>query len=252
MSEQSTPTSTVPPISRSLGAAVREEELPNARARFIETFPPPPILMKPRVTLVSNASSVTYRVLVACDLSEFAEGVLREAIAYTHGHMPAELHLAAVVEKVKDHYVLNYDAKRRHLTREVVESLMSNLIWKVGIVRGSPLEDALEQIALHICVGDPAEEVLNLSHEIMADLIVIGSRQHQGLQRRVWGSISKTIVNQATCSVVLVRPVDFVHGHRTPSIEPPRTWTGDHHHLMTHHYSSAGRTTGSISARTIL
>lgn len=252
MSEQHTPVSTMPPTSRSLGSAVREDEIPTSQARFVESFPPPPILMKPRTTPTSIVPTASYRVLVACDLSEFAEGVLREAIAYAHGHMPAELHLAAVVERVKDHFVLHYDEKRRHLTREVVESLMSNLIWKVGIVKGSPMEDALEQIALHICVGDPATELLKLSREIMADLIVAGSRQHQGLQRRVWGSISKTLVNQAECSVVLVRPVDFVHGHRTPSIEPPRTWTGETHHLMMHHYSAAGRATGDISSRTVL
>jgi len=150
--------------------------------------------------------------------------------------MPAELHLVAVVEKAKDHYILHYDERRRHLTREVVESLMSNLIWKVGITKGSPLEDALEQIALHICVGDPAAEILKLSRELMADLIVVGSRQHEGLQRRVWGSISKTILNQADCSVVLVRPVDFVHGQRTPSIEPPKMWDGGQHRLQMHHY----------------
>lgn len=251
MSQQQNPTSTVPPSLRSYGAAVREDDIPTVKARFVETFPPPPILMKPRTEATSTAPAATYRVLVACDLSEFAEGVLREAVAYTHGHMPAELHLAAVVEKAKDHFVLHYDEKRRHLTREVVESLMSNLIWKVGIVKGSPLEDALEQIALHICVGDPAVQILRLSREIMADLIVIGSRQHQGFQRRVWGSISKTVVNEAECSVVLVRPVDFVHGHRTPSIEPPRMWTGETHHLMMHHYSSGSGSIGAISDRTI-
>lgn len=235
MSEQANPSS-IPPNSRSRGTSVREDDIASSKERFVESFPPPPILLKPRPEATSVAPPSTYRVLVACDLSEFAEGVLREAISYTHGHMPAELHLAAVVEKAKDHYILHYDEKRRHLTREVVESLMSNLIWKVGITKGSPLEDALEQIALHICVGDPAAEILRLSRELVADLIVVGSRQHQGLQRRLWGSISKMIMTRADCSVVLVRPVDFVHGHRTPSVEPPRMWESPPHHLQMHHY----------------
>lgn len=235
MSEQ-TSSGTMPPNSRNHGTAVREDEIATSAERFIESFPPPPILLKAHPERLSVTPAPAYRVLVACDLSDFAEGVLREAIAYAHGHMPAELHLVAVVEKAKDHYILHYDERRRHLTREVVESLMSNLIWKVGITKGSPLEDALEQIAMHICVGDPATEILKLSREFMVDLIVVGSRQHEGLQRRLWGSISKTILSHADCSVALVRPVDFVHGKRTPSIEPPKMWDAGEHRLQMHHY----------------
>lgn len=231
-----TSSSSIPPLSRPRGTAVREDEIATSVERFVESFPPPPILLKPHPERSSVAPEPAYRILVACDLSDFSEGVLREAITYAHGHMPAELHLVAVVEKAKDHYILHYDEKRRHLTREVVESLMSNLIWKVGIVKGSPLEDALEQIALHISVGDPASEILKLSRELMVDLIVVGSRQHEGLQRKVWGSISKTVMTHADCSVALVRPVDFLHGRRTPSIEPPKMWDSEQHRLQMHHY----------------
>jgi hypothetical protein len=70
----------------------------------------------------------------------------------------------------------------------------------------------------------------------MADLIVVGSRQHQGLHRRVWGSVSKTIMTHADCSVVLSRPIDFVHGRRTPSIEAPRMFESERQHLEPHHY----------------
>jgi nucleotide-binding universal stress UspA family protein len=179
-----------------------------------------------------------YRVLVACDLSDFAEGVLREAIAFAHGHMPAELHLVTVVEKARDHYILHSDEKRRHVSREVIESLMADLVWKVGIPKGNPLEDALKHIAFHVCVGDPAPAILQLSREIGADLIVVGSREHEGLKRRVWGSISKTVMTHADCSVVLARPIDFVHGHRIPSVEPPKAWSTEPHHLETHRYYS--------------
>jgi nucleotide-binding universal stress UspA family protein len=192
--------------------------------------------MKPKPEPTPVPPAQVYRVLVACDLSEFSEGVLREAVAFAHGHMPAELHLVTIVEKAKDHYVVHYDEKRRHLSREVIESLMNNLIWKVGVPKGSPLEDAMKNVALHICVGEPAAEILRLSRDIMADLIVVGSRQHEGLHRRVWGSVSKTVMSSADCSVVLSRPIDFVHGVRTPSIEPPKMWKSEGHRLQMHHY----------------
>lgn len=235
MSEQGKPSS-VPPSSRRMGTSVREEDIESSRDRFIESFPPPPIVLTPRPEAISVAPAPVYRVLVACDLSEFAEGVLHEAIGFAHGQMPAELHLAAVVEAAKDHFILHSDERRRHVSREVVESLLNNLIWKVGVKKGSPIEDVMQHIALHICVGEPAKAILELSREIRADLIVVGSREHEGLQRRIWGSVSKTIVGQAECSVVLSRPVDFVHGQRTPSIEPPKRWKSEPRHLTMHHY----------------
>ena len=235
MSQEGIATS-VPPSSRTRGTMVREEDIESSKERFVESFPPPPILMKPKPELTPTPSSQPYRVPVACDLSEFSEGVLTEAIAFAHGHMPAELHLITVVEKAKDHYILHYDEKRRHLSRKVIESLMNNLIWKVGVPKGSPLADAMNNVALHVCVGESVAEILRLSREIVADLIVVGSREHQGLHRRVWGSISKTVMTHADCSVVLARPIDFVHGVRTPAIEPPKAWKSEGHHLQMHHY----------------
>jgi nucleotide-binding universal stress UspA family protein len=192
--------------------------------------------LKPEPDLVPLPRPQIYRVLVACDLSDFSEGVLREAIATAHGHMPAELHLMTVAQKVKDQYVLYFDETRRQLSREVIAALMNHLIWKVGTPKESPLEEVMKQIALHVCVGEPAAEILRLSRELMADAIVIGSREHEGLKRRVWGSVSKTVMTHAECSVVLARPIDFSHGVRTPTVEPPKAWKSDGYHLQMHHY----------------
>lgn len=235
MNEQG-PYSTIPPSSRRIRTSVREDDINSAREAFIESFPPPSIVLTPRTVAPSTPPQLPYRVLVACDLSEFSEGVLREAFAFAHGHMPAELHLVTVLEKAKDLYLLHSDDKRRKVSREIVESLMTDLVWKVGVPKGSPLEDVLKNVSFHICVGDTAEEILKLSREIRSDLIVAGSREHDGLKRRVWGSVSKTIMTHADCSVVLSRPIDFVHGHRTPTIEPPKSWTSESHHLQPHRY----------------
>lgn len=226
----------VPTDLRGHGTFVREDEVASSRGKFVESFPPPPILLSPKSSSAPVPAANIYRVLAACDLTDLSEGVLREAIALAHGHMPAELHLVTVVQKAKEQYVFNIGEARRYASRDVVESLMNNEIWKVGIPKGSPLEDAMKQIALHVCVGEPAAEILRLSRELMVDAIIVGCREHQGLQRRVWGSVSKTVMAHADCSVVLARPVEFVHGMKTPSVEPPRSWKGDGYHLQMHHY----------------
>lgn len=226
----------VPLLSHRTEVAVRENQIQSCLERFTESFPPPPILATPRPAPPSTAPKAAYRVAVACDLSDLSEGVLREAISFARGHVAGELHLVAVVEKVRSHYILRHDQQRKHLTFDEVKSLMTHLLWKVGIADQSQRENEVLKIGLHVGVGDPATEILRLSHELLVDLIVIGCREHEGLERRIWGSISKTVMSHADCSVVLSRPADFVHGRRIPSIEPPRPWRSEGHHLALHHY----------------
>lgn len=62
------------------------------------------------------------------------------------------------------------------------------------------------QSELEIVTGDPAEEILRLAKIYQADLIVIGSRGLTGIQKIVSGSVSSQIVEDAPCSVLVVKP----------------------------------------------
>ena len=50
--------------------------------------------------------------------------------------------------------------------------------------------------------GEPAEALCQLADEHQADLLVIGNR---GIDRRVLGSVPRTVCQHAPCSVVLVK-----------------------------------------------
>ncbi len=54
--------------------------------------------------------------------------------------------------------------------------------------------------------GDPAEEIIRLANIHQADLIVIGSRGLTGMTRIVKGSVSSQVVEEANCSVLVVKP----------------------------------------------
>lgn len=60
--------------------------------------------------------------------------------------------------------------------------------------------------ALEIVTGDPAEEIIRLANIYQADLIVIGSRGLTGLNRIIQGSVSSQVVENAPCSVLVVKP----------------------------------------------
>ncbi|MBN3886465.1 MAG: universal stress protein [Nostoc sp. JL34] len=59
---------------------------------------------------------------------------------------------------------------------------------------------------LELVTGDPAEEIIRLANIYKTDLIIIGSRGLIGMKRIVQGSVSSQVVEEANCSVLVVKP----------------------------------------------
>jgi nucleotide-binding universal stress UspA family protein len=59
---------------------------------------------------------------------------------------------------------------------------------------------------LELVTGDPAEEIIRLANIYKTDLIVIGSRGLIGMKRIVQRSVSSQVVEEANCSVLVVKP----------------------------------------------
>jgi nucleotide-binding universal stress UspA family protein len=59
---------------------------------------------------------------------------------------------------------------------------------------------------LELVTGDPAEEIIRLANIYQADLIILGSRGLTGMKRIVHGSVSSQVVEEANCSVLVVKP----------------------------------------------
>lgn len=66
-------------------------------------------------------------------------------------------------------------------------------------------EAGRETVHKHHRVGSPATQIVAVSEEIEAGLIVMGSRGLRGLERMVIGSTSESVVRHAHCPVVVVR-----------------------------------------------
>lgn len=54
--------------------------------------------------------------------------------------------------------------------------------------------------------GDAAEEILHLSYDIRADLIIMRTHGRAGLERSVFGSVAEEVLRQTRIPLVLVRP----------------------------------------------
>ena len=59
---------------------------------------------------------------------------------------------------------------------------------------------------LEVVSGDPAAEIICLANIYKAELILIGSRGLTGMKRIVQGSVSSQVMEEANCSVLVVKP----------------------------------------------
>ncbi len=56
-----------------------------------------------------------------------------------------------------------------------------------------------------ISQGNPSQELLRLSRDLEADLLIMGSRGRSGAQRYILGSVAEKVVQQSTVPVLLIK-----------------------------------------------
>ena len=66
----------------------------------------------------------------------------------------------------------------------------------------------LPDLALHVTVGHPAEEIVDYAAAQSADLIVVPSHGFHGVKRFVLGSVAEQVIRHAACPVLVLRRSD--------------------------------------------
>jgi len=61
-------------------------------------------------------------------------------------------------------------------------------------------------ITEHVCFGKAANEILRVAASIDADLIIMGTHGHTGIESLIIGSVATKVVRQAQCTVICVKP----------------------------------------------
>jgi nucleotide-binding universal stress UspA family protein len=136
-------------------------------------------------------------ILVALDESEVSHKIMG-ALEQIHLAPLAKIVLCHVLSEAGSE--LELAADRPHLsTEEIPYRHIEKILQKYQ--QELPCSSELE-----IVTGDPAEEIVRLSHIHQCDLIVIGCRGLKGMQRILERSISSEVVSDAPCSVLVVNP----------------------------------------------
>lgn len=133
------------------------------------------------------------RVLVATDGSDCSYQAAREflRIAGTAGHEVTILHVMPMLSVGRDAAYLQIE-----LEREGLGAL--NAV-------GSIFRHAAVPAKTEMLQGVPANAILEVAKDGNFELIVIGHRGKGGMREFLLGSVSRTIVQNAPCSVLVVR-----------------------------------------------
>lgn len=142
------------------------------------------------------------RIILAVDGSKFSDAAIQTVIAQARPEDaeirvlyvldPPSLLVAREMGSYKSALDAAWEAERKEaqaLVQRIAELLRS---------KGLKATAAVEE-------GDPKSKIVDSAKEWRADLVVLGSHGHKGLDRFLIGSVSEAVVHHAPCSVEIVR-----------------------------------------------
>ncbi len=164
--------------------------------------------MQQQTVVRSAVSSKPYVVLVGLDFSEPALHALRKALAYAAEREQVELHVACIVppEPASSHADPHWIVAESAVIEGVFVSLRARVDAELAafarVLR--PQQHLPKRVTPHVAVDSPALGLTELAREIGADVILIGAHG-QGPARETLGSVAKSTLSLARCTVILTR-----------------------------------------------
>ena len=134
------------------------------------------------------------RMLVALDFSDSSRHALSTAMMIAERAVQAELLALHVLSPHDDAVTAASECEHSiDKMRGMVE----------GVRARNPSSVAVHFDAVH---GDPADIIAQRARTHHADVIVLGTHSRKGIDRLLLGSVAETVVREAPCSVLTVKP----------------------------------------------
>ena len=140
------------------------------------------------------------KVLVAIDDSKHSEAAIAALANYFQPQTTEVriLHVLAPVTLFNPPQMARGYAPELEAQRAEVRALVEKYAQQLRAA-GYRVESAVE-------TGDVRETILDAAANWHADLILLGSQGHKGMERLLLGSVAESVVRHAHCSVLVVRP----------------------------------------------
>jgi len=150
--------------------------------------------------------------LVGVDYSEHSRLALVSAAAIVDASPGAELHVVHVIGGVHTEQgseapdsVGSFDPRGAEFIRRL-KVLRKEVVEQLPDFMGDAAATLGDRVMGHIRIGRPHREIVRLAEELEAQLVVVGTRRHSGLERMFLGSVAEQVVREAPCAVLVARP----------------------------------------------
>lgn len=140
------------------------------------------------------------KILIAIDGSNFSESVIQKAGDYVKPQS-TEVRILQVVTPVEFSAI-------PEMSRTYAPELedMRKEAHKLVEKYAEEMRRAGYKVEAVVEMGDAGETIAETAMNWGADLIVVGSHGHKGIQRFLLGSVAYSVVKKADCSVLVARP----------------------------------------------
>lgn len=139
----------------------------------------------------------------------------RIVVAYDNT-VPADLALERGVdlacddpERVQLHFVTVIERGQSYLRADELHADLQRRLRAIFEARRPGVRGVDVQLSVHVRIGTPAAEILQVAQEVSADLIIVGSHDRGALGRLLLGSVSQVVLRDARCPVLIVRPKTY-------------------------------------------
>ena len=146
------------------------------------------------------------KVLVPVDFSECSQLALDFAVKHVE-KFSSELYLFHVFEPV-GRYRFAAESWVEKIAADVERMEKMAVVEMEKLVEDSETLQRLRNFHCRVASGKPWEEILRMSSNIGADIIIMGTHGREGLERAFVGSVTEKVIRRAPCSVVCVKPKD--------------------------------------------
>ena len=178
-------------------------------------------------------------VVVGYDFSHSANAALHRAVTLAARAPFHVLHVVCVIDpKEAVPSIPSYNGIDDMYAARVQEALAAEIQCELD----KSVVQSRVHFFVHVRIGKPAREILELAREVGADLIIVGSREVSGLERLLVGSTAERVVREAGCTVEVARPKQYPEvellpieavdpDEPRPAYVPPHRYTYEDHRV---------------------
>jgi nucleotide-binding universal stress UspA family protein len=167
------------------------------------------------------ASGHRFTIVVGIDFSELSDRAIDQALEMASLREGAEVHVLYVEPDEWIDMALKPALEAAVSADEAVLRVQGRAKARVDSMAPHLRKRQIRRVVAHFRRGSPAENVAQLAADLDADLVVVGSHGHRGIQRLFLGSVAERVSRLARCPVWIVRPKDHATAGRVPEIEAP-------------------------------